>query len=78
VVAAGAYERAMYPPEPDPVHFDVGGVFLAVWVLGWLAGTGGAVWMAYRGRARPTEPGAAADPAAGGGSRGDVLERPGR
>jgi len=59
VVAANLYERSMYPPEPDPVHFDVGGVFLAVWAVAWLAGTAASVWLAYRGRAS----GAAPDPA---------------
>ncbi len=37
--AAGAYERALYPPEPDPVHFDVAGIFLMAWVVVWVAGT---------------------------------------
>ncbi|HUE70368.1 MAG TPA: hypothetical protein VMP01_05710 [Pirellulaceae bacterium] len=30
---AKAYERMMYPPELDPVHFDVGGVFLLAWLV---------------------------------------------
>ncbi len=69
VAVANWYERAMYPPEPDPVHFDVGGVFLAAWVLAWLAGTGGSIWLAYRRRARHAEPSAAADAAPKAGPR---------
>jgi hypothetical protein len=44
LLAALAYERIKYLPEPDPVHFDVGSVFLAVWIVVWLAGTVATVW----------------------------------
>ena len=59
LAAAIGYERAVYPPEPDPVHFDAGGVGLVVWVLAWLAGTVGSAWLACR-RAPDAGPGAAA------------------
>jgi hypothetical protein len=36
---AGLYERAMYPPARDPVHFDVGGVFLLAWAAIGLLGS---------------------------------------
>jgi hypothetical protein len=42
------YERLMYPPEPDPIHFDVGGVFLGVWAAVWLMGTIGSAWWVFR------------------------------
>jgi hypothetical protein len=45
-LAAKLYERWMYPPELGPVHFDVGGVFLLVWVF---AGAAGSCW--FLGRA---------------------------
>jgi hypothetical protein len=56
VAAAIIYERVTYPPEPDPVHFDVGGVFLGVWVVVWGAGTAGSVWLAYREWTRQAAP----------------------
>src|SRR5262245_24680604 len=34
-----AYERVNYLPEPDPVHFDVAMVWLAVWGILWILGT---------------------------------------
>lgn len=49
-IAANVFQRAMYPPEPDSVHFDVGGVLLLVWALIGLLGSvlfiGRAVWRA--------------------------------
>jgi hypothetical protein len=45
VMAAKLYEQRMYPPEPDPVHFDVGGVFLLVWVV---VGVAGSCWVLGR------------------------------
>lgn len=57
IAVSVAYERAMYPPEPDPIHFDVVELFLAVWVLAWLAGTVGSVWLAYQRPRRQTERG---------------------
>ena len=37
---AGLYERVMYPPARDPVHFDVGSVFQLAWaVIGLLGST---------------------------------------
>lgn len=39
LVAATIYDRIMYDPEPDPVRFDVGGVFLLGWLLVGVAGT---------------------------------------
>jgi hypothetical protein len=36
--AATAYQRHYYP-EPDPVHFDIGAVWLGVWLVAWIAGS---------------------------------------
>lgn len=63
IAVSCAYERAVYPPDPDPdplIRVDVVGVFVAVWVLAWLVFSIGAVWLAYR-RVPDTEPGAAPD-----------------
>lgn len=50
LAAAHVYYRMMYDPEPDPVHFDVGGVFLLVWLVVAVAGTGLAVKNLRRSR----------------------------
>ena len=45
VIVANLYDRAMYPPEPDPVHFDVGFVFLLAWLFFGLVGS---IWFVRR------------------------------
>jgi hypothetical protein len=32
-IVASVYSKLMYLPEPDPVHFDVAGVFLGTSVM---------------------------------------------
>ena len=39
IVIASIYSRLRYPPEPDPVHFDVAGIFLATMALIGITGT---------------------------------------
>jgi hypothetical protein len=50
LIAATAYERAAHPNDPDPVDFNVGAVFLVVWIAIWLIGTLGSAWWAFRRR----------------------------
>ncbi|SFI46071.1 hypothetical protein [Planctomicrobium piriforme] len=46
--AAWGYERFMYVPEPDPVHFDVVAVWGGVWTFIWIGGTSGWFCWVYR------------------------------
>lgn len=41
------YEIVNYAPEPDPLHFDVAGVWLLTWTAIWVLGTVASLWLAF-------------------------------
>lgn len=48
VMGATLYEQHYYPNDPDPVDFNIGAIFLLLWLGVWVLGTALAAWLAFR------------------------------